>query len=93
MIIKWDGVVTAGSDFNLPVNLMDIFSTSLASAGIRTPDYVDIDGIDLLPFMNGDNSFAPHEAIFWRTDFNKAVRKGAWKPLINGKRGRWVPPY
>ena len=87
MIIKWNGILPAGTDFNQPVTLMDIFSTSLAVTGIEQPSYIDIDGVDLIPFLKGENPAGTHDAIYWRTDYNKAVRKGRWKLLVNTVTG------
>jgi arylsulfatase A-like enzyme len=83
MIVRWDGHLPAGQDYGQPVSLMDIFSTCLAAAEINPPGYLPVDGINLLPFLRDENHNQPHQALFWRTDFNKAVRRGPWKLLIN----------
>jgi arylsulfatase A-like enzyme len=45
---------------------------------------VELDGVDLLPFLAGANKVgqniaAPHETLFWRFGPQKAVRRGRWK--------------
>ena len=38
-----------------------------------------IDGVDLLPYVNGETFGEPHEALFWRTGNYRTVRSGDWK--------------
>jgi len=83
--MKWKGTLTAGGQFHEPVSLMDIFTTSLSSCHIPAPAYVPIDGVNLLPYLSGENEQVPHEYLFWKTDFNKSVRNGKWKLMVNAR--------
>ena len=38
-----------------------------------------LDGVNLLPYVTGEKSDAPHEALFWRFGAQMAIRKGDWK--------------
>ena len=58
---------------------IDIFSTAAAAADIAMPVDRKIDGVDLLPYVNGTVGDDPHDAIFWRTGTYRTVRSGAWK--------------
>lgn len=84
-IMKWKGTLTAGGQYHEPVSLMDIFTTSLLSCHIPPPAFVPIDGVDLFPFLSGEKEQVPHEYLFWKTDFNKSVRNGKWKLLVNAR--------
>ena len=69
---------------------LDIFSTSIAAAGIDKATLKNpIDGVDLMPYMRGEKNGDPHETLFWRKERKSAVRMGDYK-LINvegiGKR-------
>jgi len=86
-IMKWKGVLPAGMQYHAPVSLMDIFTTSLFSCQIPLPSHVPVDGVDLLPFLSGQEKQVPHEYLFWKTDFSKSVRKGKWKLMVNAREG------
>jgi len=82
-MISWKDKVPAGTIFNKPVSLMDLFSTALASSGISKPSDRVIDGVNLMPYVNGQMDGSPHNILFWRTDFNKSVRYENWKLIWN----------
>ncbi len=82
-ILKWKGRLKPGGKYREPVSLMDIFTTAVSSCDIPLPRYATVDGVDLLPYLGGENKQAPHEYLFWRTDFNKTLRNGRWKLMVN----------
>jgi arylsulfatase A-like enzyme len=82
-IVSWKDKIPAGTIYKEPVSLMDLFATVLASSGISEPTDRVIDGIDLLPYLNGQKEGSPHKALFWRTDFNKSLRYEHWKLIWN----------
>jgi arylsulfatase A-like enzyme len=84
-IMKWKGTVAPGYQYNEPVSLMDIFTTAVSSCQVPLPENVRIDGMDLVPYLSGEKSGLPHEYLFWRTDFSKAVRNGHWKMIVNSR--------
>jgi arylsulfatase A-like enzyme len=61
---------------------MDILPTVLSAAGLPIPS--GIDGLSLLPTLANDAP-SPHPALFWTNQGQLAVRRGAWKLVINGK--------
>ena len=88
--MKWKGKINAGTIFSPPVISLDIFATIASVIGIDLPTDRKFDGVNLIPFVNlptgqagGENHSAPHDILFWRSDFNKAVRKGDWKLIVN----------
>jgi arylsulfatase A-like enzyme len=82
-MISWKGKVPVGTLYDEPVSLMDLFATALSSSGIKGPSDRVIDGVDLLPYVNGKEDGSPHKVLFWRTDFNKSVRYENWKFIWN----------
>ena len=42
------------------------------------------DGVDLQSYLT-DNKKDPHEILYWRNGYSKAIRKGNWKLYINEK--------
>jgi arylsulfatase A-like enzyme len=86
-MLRWKGRIEPGSVYDAPVSLMDIFATSVAAASGQFPGDRIYDGVDLLPFITGENTDQPHETLYWRADFNRAVRREGWKGIMNEKHG------
>ena len=40
---------------------------------------LDFDGVNIIPYVNGEVDGAPHEALYFRRDDDYAIRKGDWK--------------
>jgi arylsulfatase A-like enzyme len=77
--MRWPGQIAAGSRFNYPVGHIDIFATAAAAAGAPLPKDRVIDGVDLLPYVQGRISGRPHQVLFWRSGHYKVVMEGDWK--------------
>ena len=77
--IQWKRRLPAGKTYDQPVIALDIFPTAVAAAGGTMPADRPIDGIDLLPYLEGGKPGPPHEALFWRMGPRHAIRKGTWK--------------
>ncbi|MCP5537366.1 MAG: sulfatase-like hydrolase/transferase [Akkermansiaceae bacterium] len=86
MILAGPGIPVNGS-YHQPVHSMDILPTCLAAAGAAVP--ADIEGINLLPYLNGTVTTPPHETIAIRFGSNCSLRKGDWKIVksANGSGG------
>lgn len=82
-MLQWKGKIPAGKTYDQPVISLDIAPTVCALAGART-DGAKFDGVDLMPFLTGKSSAAPHEALYWRYGRKYAVREGDWKLVDNG---------
>jgi arylsulfatase A-like enzyme len=79
MLMQWPGVIGPGTTYSQPAISFDISATALAAAGVEA---TAIDGVDLLPFVKGDKSGAPHDILFWRSrtmSNNYGARQGDWK--------------
>jgi arylsulfatase A-like enzyme len=92
-LVKWPARLAAGKVYDQPVIQLDILPTALAAAGVEPPEGAEIDGVNLLPFLQGDNDAAPHDALYWRLGQQMAVRQGDWKlvsydPRVDGMTGR-----
>lgn len=77
MIISWPGHTETGVELDNIVSAMDIFPTVCTAASINSPDKVD--GINLLPLLNGSDQSIEHKFLAWDIGFETAVRKGNWK--------------
>ena len=89
MIVRWPAVLPAGSVFEETTSSLDVFSTVCAAAGIELPETIPQDGVNLLPFLTGERSGAPHESLFWSNGPNIAVRSGDWK-LVQSHEHVWL---
>ncbi len=86
-VMKWKDQIPEGQTYNRPVSSIDVFDTTAAVTGVQLPNDRTFDGVNLLPFVNGEIKTDPHEAIFWRTEYNKIIRKGDWRLIMNDLSG------
>ena len=85
--LQWKGTVPAGQIFNDPVISLDILSTIAGITKVPIANDRPLDGVNLIPFLTGQTTEAPHDILFWRK-WNQnalAVRQGAHKYVINRK--------
>lgn len=78
-LIKWPKKFKAGSVYNYPVSTFDLLPTFYAAAGGNAEDLKDIDGVNLIPFINGENEERPHEDLFWKKEARAVYRHKDWK--------------
>lgn len=76
-IVAWPGHLPSGSRYTNPVSTLDILPTAVAAAGGTPGDAID--GVNLLPYLSGDEPGVPHERLYWRRSVAAAVREGDWK--------------
>jgi arylsulfatase A-like enzyme len=85
-LMAWPGRLTSGTTDDRPVSAIDVFATSLGLAGVAMPTDRKYDSVDLMPFLTGDKTGAPHERLFWRNGGQFAIREGDWKLVrVDGK--------
>jgi arylsulfatase A-like enzyme len=85
-LVSWPAQLKP-SVYDQPVTALDFFTTSLAQAGASIPADRPIDGVDLIPHLNGSSTTAPHDILFWRTNGptgNYGARMGNWKYVRMG---------
>lgn len=95
-IYHWPAKLTAGTTYTHPIISTDIMATFVTAAGgtapqpeVRSPrkgrkgkNAPIYDSINLLPYLNGENTSAPHDTLYWRTALrDSAIREGDWKLL------------
>ncbi|MCG8579010.1 MAG: sulfatase-like hydrolase/transferase, partial [Bacteroidales bacterium] len=78
-IMRWPGKIDKKSEYNYPISTFDLLPTFVAAAGGDIDQLKDIDGVDLLPFLNSKSEERPHETLFWKKDCRAAVRYGDYK--------------
>ena len=58
---------------------LDIMPTSLSAAGAKEEDLKNLDGVNLLPFIQGEKATPPHQNLYWHKLWFSAMRDGPWK--------------
>ena len=92
-ILRWPGVLEPGTVYRQPVISFDLTATAIAAAGA---DATQVDGVDLIPFMNGKRpggtsrrpvlALCHHERQLWHAAGQLEVR-----PLDRGERHAGSP--
>jgi len=83
-MVQWKGAIPAGKVYDNPVSSLDIYATAAASAKAKAPK--NIEGVNLIPFLTGENSGKPHETLFWRQGGKAGLRHGDLKLVRMGGR-------
>ncbi len=77
-VISWPGRVKPAV-LDQPVIQLDATATALAAAGVEAkPEWMQ-EGTNLLPYLDGGKTGAPHEALYWRFGPQMAIRVGDYK--------------
>ncbi len=74
-LIAWPGHLKPGVYDQLVIQL-DATATALAIAGAKADK---VEGVNLLPFLTGEKSGTPHDALCWRFGQQMAIRAGDYK--------------
>jgi len=74
-LVSWPGRIKPGI-YDKPVIQLDLTATALSLAGVRAEN---LDGVDLLPYLDGKNPSDPHDALYWRFGLQMAIRQGDYK--------------
>jgi len=82
-LVSWPGTIPSGQVIAQPGAAMDLLPAILGAAGAPLPAGRVIDGRDVLPMFR-HRTGSPHEAIFWSSGRQLAVRRGRWKLVLNG---------
>ena len=86
-MLQWKGTIPAGQLYRQPVLSTDLMATFSSLSDAPLPR-TKLDSVDLLPYIQGDRTGAPHEYLFWRTGSKRALRQGDWKVLLEpGRNG------
>lgn len=84
--ITWSKKIDANQKFNKAISALDIFPTALAATGVQCPKNKNLDGINLIPYLNKNKQANPHNALYWRYSDGAgyAVLKGKYKMVMSG---------
>jgi uncharacterized sulfatase len=80
----WPGHWPTGTTYDQPVINLDVAATATAVAGLPHDD--KLDGVDLSPFVTGENKSAPHERLYWRWGSQAAILEMPYKLIKLGSQ-------
>ncbi len=78
-IAAWKGHVPAGRVSHEPVIQLDVLPTALAAAGAEVKPEWQLDGVNLLPLLEGKTDKLAPRSLYFRFGVQYAVREGDWK--------------
>jgi arylsulfatase len=95
LIVHWPAGLKGNNRFiDQPSHLIDIMATCVEMSGAKYPSdwrgqpITPMEGRSLAPALM-DKPMAPHSAIFWEHEGNRALRIGGWKLVAKAPTGKW----
>ena len=99
--VQWTGQLPTGTVYDDPVSSLDIVTTAAAVAGVSLPLDRVYDGLDILPYLRGDQ-VSPVRTLFWRLldlgldspdhrNTTWAVRSGPLKLIVESAKDNKPP--
>ena len=79
----WPGTLPPNTVYEKPVSTLDIAATATALAGQKPDSHLD--GVNLMPYLRGQNKSEPHTDLFWRWRTQAALLEGGWKLVRLGQ--------
>ncbi len=76
---QWKGRIPGGRVVDEPVIQLDVLPTALAAASAQPQNNVELDGVNLLPLLEGKAEHLAPRPLFFRFGVQQAVRQGDWK--------------
>lgn len=90
-ILRWPGHARPGTESQEPVGFIDLLPTLCAVAGVAPPTDRTLDGVNVLPALEGQPVDRPNP-FYWQFDnaqgdsWTQSLRRGPWKLLADAKR-------
>ncbi|MBT4415924.1 MAG: sulfatase-like hydrolase/transferase [Flavobacteriaceae bacterium] len=82
-IVNYPNKIAAGQIYNGRVSNMDIFSTFSEIAGLKPTNDVEIDGVNILPYLTGEIQGEPDRILFSKSGSLSFLIKEGWKLQID----------
>lgn len=89
-VISWPERLPMGKHYEQPVISLDLFATCMAAAGIIPNQSDQLDGINLLPFLESTKTQDKDRVLYWRVANGKeyAIRKGKYKLIQSAYKNK-----
>ena len=91
--IRWKGIIPEGKSYEKPVSSLDIMATIVAQTDVKISAERPLDGVDLMPYLTGNDKGSPHDYLFWRKweQNAMAIRQGNHKLVANKNQDKNTP--
>ncbi|QBG45887.1 sulfatase [Verrucomicrobia bacterium S94] len=80
-IVVWKGKLAAGVEYDKPLSTLDLLPTFINAAGGDASGIEELDGVDMMPYLTGENQGRPHQTLYWKKENRGTIRDGDWKLL------------
>ncbi len=87
-IAAWPGRIPAGQVFEENVWQLDASATTVALAEAPMDDRIE--GVNLIPWLTGEQEGPVHDALYWRWRSQAAILSGHWKFVRLGNERRYL---
>ena len=83
--MRWKGVIPEGQTYKKPISSLDIMATIVGQTNVKINKEHPLDGVNLIPYLTGNDNGAPHDMLFWRKweQNAMAIRQGNYKLVSN----------
>jgi arylsulfatase A-like enzyme len=92
LIVRWPGVVKAGSVCPTPVITIDFYPTLADIAGAKKP--AQLDGVNIVPLLKNPDADLGRKALYWHFPgyLEADIKKGIWRTTPAGsiRSGDWA---
>lgn len=78
-IIRYPKLLKGGQVYSEPVSSLDLYSTFSEVAGASPYHQDELDGVNLIPYLQGEKTGTPHNILYWYGSNKGAVRQGDFK--------------
>ena len=78
-LMRWPEKIAANTLYPHPISTLDLLPTFFAAGEGDADTLLDLDGVDLLPYISGSKMERPHQRLYWKKDARAVVRDGDWK--------------
>lgn len=80
-LMRWPEQIAKNTVYDYPISTLDLLPTFFEAAGGDIDTALQLDGVDLMPYLKGLKKERPHQRLFWKKDTRAVVREGDWKLL------------
>ncbi len=85
LFIQWPGKIQPGTEIKQIAAHIDILPTLVELCGISNPDMKPLDGVSLVPLLEGESANWPDRMIFNHWRGRGSVRTQRWRAVNNGR--------
>ena len=78
-LMRWPGEIPENMVYDYPVSTFDLLPSFVDAAGGNSDTITDLDGVNLLPYLQGEMSGRPHHKLYWKKECRAVIREGDWK--------------